>query len=58
MNNNIAEQLYKTLKDPATCKKCEHYRFAIGGAYNVPYCVLKWCFDKECPEDLKEGGQE
>lgn len=50
MSLAIAEQMYKTLKDPKTCSKCEHYAWEDTRTVLIPFCKKKW-FGGECEEE-------
>lgn len=54
MNNNIAEQLHKTLEDPEKCKNCKWNKPAFGEEFVVHYCYRKWFLDKECDYEVAE----
>lgn len=52
MSFAIAEQMYKTLKDPKECQKCKHYHWEDTRAVLIPFCSKKW-FGGECEEEKK-----
>ena len=49
MSMAIAEQMYKTLKDPEKCKKCKSYAMENTASVLIPFCSKKW-FGGECEE--------
>lgn len=49
MNNNIAEQLHKTLEDrDGKCKDCKWNKPAYDKDFVVRYCYRKWFLGEEC----------
>lgn len=53
MSMAIAEQMYKTLKDPKECSKCKHYALENTPKVFIPFCSKKW-FGGECEEVRNE----